>query len=175
MTRRTSFLALLPVTLALSGCGTVHDLTQGGPRMYGGVRQLRSIGPCSCLVALGPCALPDFVVSAVADTALLPISIPVALSRRPGGSESFYTDESAWNQVLAAYRSKEWENPVRGQRTLENIEKLGELEGYRVYADPTASDDETVDCPADSPLKSEDSTKPGIPVAPPEAASPPPR
>jgi uncharacterized protein YceK len=75
--------------LALAGCGTARDLLgpgaleTPGPHVYGGVRTdlLLARTPICCSAKAPLLFLPGIPFSAVLDTALLPVTIPIALFR----------------------------------------------------------------------------------------------
>jgi uncharacterized protein YceK len=75
---------LLPLLLfAVAGCGTVTDLSDGRARAFGGVRTDWDYGVegnlCCRMAALAPCFVLDLPLSAAADIALLPFTIPAEL------------------------------------------------------------------------------------------------
>ena len=80
------FVAAAMLWATLSGCGTVNNLTVR-PQVYGGVREVctRNTGsPCLGYVQIlivPPVFLIDLSCSFVADTVLLPYTIPVELCR----------------------------------------------------------------------------------------------
>jgi uncharacterized protein YceK len=81
--------ALLILALALlAGCGTLTATAEKGPSIYGGVRRAFH----DCLWAHDPAEgrfwLGDIPLSAVADTAMLPVTIPIAAASRDDAATS---------------------------------------------------------------------------------------
>jgi uncharacterized protein YceK len=68
--------------LGLAGCGTIVDLSDGRARIFGGVRtdwDYANGGLCCVVSGLAPCFVLDLPLSAAADVALLPFTIPAEL------------------------------------------------------------------------------------------------
>ena len=58
----------------LGGCGTIKDLGDAGPRVYGGTRSdLDFIEHGACKMP-GVCCLPDLPLSFALDTAIIPVT-----------------------------------------------------------------------------------------------------
>jgi uncharacterized protein YceK len=79
---------VMAATLSCAGCGTINDLTKGdgGQRIYGGVRQDAGMIQASnsdTPVVLG---ILDFPFSFVLDTALLPVTLIIAIFRSGSAS-----------------------------------------------------------------------------------------
>ncbi len=72
---------LVMFATAASGCGTWYDTVLGdGPRVYGGFNQ--SIAGMEQVDVPGPLLIVEMLASFCLDTLLLPITVPLACSRR---------------------------------------------------------------------------------------------
>ena len=80
---RWSAYAVLALPLTLSGCLSVHHVTDdhNDLQAYGGLSELGRIGPCHELLTFGPLLYLDVPFSFAADTVMLPVTVPYEIVR----------------------------------------------------------------------------------------------